>query len=178
MYPGVFMYHCGTPPVIEHLANGMYGEVIVDPATAWAPATEYGIVQSEFYTMKNADGSYSLDMDKAMAVQPDYVVFNGYANQYKADPITVKAGQRIRLFVLNAGPSNFSAFHVIGAMFDEVYIDGNPANEMVGNQTVAIAPGGGATVELVIPQAGLYPFVTHSFADASKGALGVIKVTD
>lgn len=178
MYPGVFMYHCGTPPVLEHLANGMYGTIIVDPAEGWAPATEYAIVQSEFYTAKSADGSYIVDMDKAMADQPDYVVFNGYVNQYKSAPLTVKTGQRIRMFVLNAGPSNFSAFHVIGAMFDKAYIDGNPANVMVGNQTVTIAPGGGAVVELVIPQAGLYPFVTHSFADASKGAVGVIKVTD
>jgi nitrite reductase (NO-forming) len=178
MYPGVFMYHCGTPPVLEHLANGMYGTIIVDPTEGWAPATEYAVVQSEFYTAKTADGSYIVDMDKAILDQPDYVVFNGYANQYKSAPLTVKTGQRIRLFVLNAGPSNFSAFHVIGAMFDKVYIDGNPANVMVGNQTVTIAPGGGAVVELLIPQAGLYPFVTHSFADASKGAAGVIKVTD
>jgi nitrite reductase (NO-forming) len=178
LVPGVFMYHCGTPPVLEHLANGMYGEIIVDPANGWAPATEYALVQSEFYTMKTADGSYMIDMDKATADQPDYVVFNGYANQYKSAPLTAKAGQRIRLFIVNAGPSNFSAFHVIGALFDKVYVDGNPANAMDGNQTVTIPPGGGAVFELVMPQAGLYPFVTHSFADASKGALGVIKVTN
>lgn len=106
------------------------------------------------------------------------MVFNGYANQYKSAPLAAKAGQRIRLFVVNAGPSNFSAFHVIGALFDKVYVDGNPANAMSGNQTITIPPGGGAVFELVIPQVGLYPFVTHSFVDASKGALGVIKVTD
>jgi nitrite reductase (NO-forming) len=177
MYPGVFMYHCGTPPVLEHIANGMYGAIIVDPASGWEQATEYALVQSEFYTLKQPDGSYALSMNKALASQPDYVVFNGYSNQYKQAPLAVKAGQRIRLFVLNAGPSQFSAFHVIGAMFDKVYVDGNPANVMTGNQTVTIAPGGGAVFELQIPQAGLYPFVTHSFADASKGALGVIQVT-
>ena len=176
-YPGVFMYHCGTPTVIYHMANGMYGTIIVDPANGWAPATEYALVQSEFYTNQIPDGSYSVDVTKMMSNIPDYVVFNGYADQYKDTPLTAKVGQRVRLFILNAGPSQFSAFHVIGALFSDVYIDGNPANHMVGNQTITIPPGGGVVVEMVIPAAGLYPFVTHSFSDASKGAMGVLKVT-
>ena len=175
-FPGIFMYHCGTPPVIEHIANGMYGAIIVDPASGWSPAKEYVLVQSEFYTRKLSDGSYAYDNAKAMAVQPDYVTFNGYTNQYKDAPLTAQLGQRVRLFVLNAGPSEFSAFHVIGAMFTNTYVDGNPANHMVGNQTVTIPPGGGAVVELTIPEAGQYPFVTHSFANASAGALGVIDI--
>lgn len=176
-YPGVFMYHCGTPTVIDHMANGMYGTIIVDPANAWAPAKEYVLVQSEFYTAQNSDGTYSLDPTKVMNGQPDYVVFNGYANQYKPAPLMAKAGEHIRLYILNAGPSQFSAFHVIGAIISNAYMDGNPANRTQGNQTVMVAPGGGTIVDLVIPAAGLYPFVTHSFADASKGAMGVIKVT-
>jgi nitrite reductase (NO-forming) len=175
--PGVFMYHCGTPMVIDHMANGMYGTIIVDPATAWTPAKEYALVQSEFYTTQNADGSYSMDQTKIMNDQPDYVVFNGYANQYKDAPLTAKAGERIRLYVLNAGPSQFSAFHVIGAIISHAYVDGNPANMTQGNQTVTVAPGGGTIVDLVIPEAGQYPFVTHAFVDASKGALGIIKVS-
>ena len=176
-YPGVFMYHCGAPTVIYHMANGMYGAIIVDPATGWTPAQEYVLVQSEFYTARLADGSYFVDPQKLDAGNPDYVVFNGYANQYKADPLTARAGQRVRLFLVNAGPTLFSAFHVIGAIFSDTYVDGNPANHMVGNQTVTIPPGGGVVVELTMPQAGLYPFVTHSFTDVGKGALGVIKVT-
>jgi nitrite reductase (NO-forming) len=175
-FPGVFMYHCGTPTVIYHMANGMYGTIIVDPANGWAPAQEYALVQSEFYTAQNPDGSYSVDSTKMMNSTLDYVVFNGYANQYKDAPLTAKAGQKIRLYILDAGPSQFSAFHVIGAVFSEAYMDGNPANHTQGNQTVMVAPGGGMVVELTIPDAGLYPFVTHSFADASKGAVGVIKV--
>jgi nitrite reductase (NO-forming) len=112
------------------------------------------------------------------AVQPDYVVFNGYANQYKDAPLTAEPGQRVRLWVLNAGPTTFSAFHVIGALFDAAYADGNPQNEQHGMQTVTIPPGGGYMVELTIPDAGLYPFVTHSFAYTGKGALGLIKVGD
>ncbi len=176
-YPGVFMYHCGAPVVIYHMANGMYGAIIVDPAQGWAPAQEYVLVQSEFYTTQLPDGTYGVDPNKLTSGIPDYVVFNGYVNQYKTSPIVAKAGERIRIFIVNAGPSEFSAFHVIGAIFSDTYADGNPANHMVGNQTVTIPPGGGMVVELTIPEAGLYPFVTHSFADVGKGALGVLKVT-
>jgi nitrite reductase (NO-forming) len=176
-YPGVFMYHCGAPVVIYHMANGMYGAIIVDPASGWAPAQEYVLVQSEFYTQKLSDGTYSVDPTKMSNGIPDYVVFNGYANQYKTDPIAAKAGQRIRIFLVNAGPTEFSAFHVIGAIFSDTYADGNPANHQVGNQTVTIPPGGGMVVEFTVPEAGLYPFVTHSFADVGKGAVGVLKVT-
>jgi nitrite reductase (NO-forming) len=105
-------------------------------------------------------------------------VFNGYANQYRDAPLIATPGERIRLWVLNAGPTTFSAFHVIGALFDTAYADGDPKNEQHGMQTVTIPPGGGYMVELVIPDAGLYPFVTHSFAYTGKGALGLIKVGD
>ncbi len=175
-YPGVFLYHCGMTPVTDHIANGMYGAIIVDPASGWAPAQEYALVQSEFYTQKNADGSYSLSEQKMMAMQPDYVVFNGYAAQYVSNPLTAQPGQKIRLFVVNAGPSEFSAFHVIGAIFSDYYPDGNPANHMVGDQTITIPPGGGAVVELTIPDAGKYTFVTHAMAEAMMGAIGSIKV--
>jgi nitrite reductase (NO-forming) len=175
-YPGVFMYHCGTPPVMDHMANGMYGAIIVDPANSWTPAREYVLVQSEFYTQQNADGSFVLSESKMMSDMPDFVVFNGYANQYKTAPLAASPGQRVRLFLVNAGPSQFSAFHVIGAVFSDVYVDGNPANHTQGDQTVTVPPGGGSVVELTMPDGGLYPFVTHSFADADKGATGVIKV--
>ncbi len=177
-YPGVFLYHCGTPPVMVHMANGMYGAIIVDPANGWAtPAQEYVLVQSEFYTQRAANGTYTLSDTKMMNNMPDYVVFNGYADQYTQAPLTVKAGQRIRLFVVNAGPSHFSAFHVIGAIFSDTYADGNPANHLQGNQTVTIPPGGGEVVELTIPEAGAYPVLTHSFMDATMGALAMIKAT-
>jgi len=175
-YPGVFMYHCGTPPVIAHIANGMYGAIIVDPAEGLPPAREYALVQSEFYTKLGNAGTYQYDGAKAMAVQPDYTVFNGYANQYKDSPLAANPGELIRIWLVNAGPSEFSAFHVIGAIFDKTYPDGNPKNVEYGRQTVTVPPGGGYMVELTVPDAGLYPFVTHSFADASKGALGILNV--
>ena len=176
-FPGVFMYHCGTPTVAHHMANGMYGAIIVDPAGGWSPAREYVLVQSEFYMKANGDGTFGLDVNGIMAGNPpDLVVFNGYANQYKDAPLTAKPNEKVRLFVLNAGPSDFSAFHVIGAIMSDVYADGNPANKTVGQQTVTIPPGGGAVLEFSVPEAGTYPFVTHSFSDAMKGAIGVLKV--
>ncbi|HEU5376332.1 MAG TPA: hypothetical protein VFV38_12880, partial [Ktedonobacteraceae bacterium] len=122
------------------------------------------------------DGTYTVDPQKLSDGIPDQVVFNGYANQYQSAPLIAHAGQRIRLFLVNAGPTLFSAFHVIGAIFSDTYIDGNPANHLVGNQTVTIPPGGGIVVELTMPEAGEYPFVTHAFADVGKGAVGMLKV--
>ena len=175
-YPGVFMYHCGTGPVLQHLINGMYGAVVVDPAQPFAPAHEYVLVQSEFYLSKGKTGNWDGDLVRASAVQPDFVVFNGAAGQYQQQPLQASAGELIRLHVVNAGPTLFSAFHVIGAIFDKVYPDGNPTNVLRGVQTWTIPPGGGATFELIIPEAGQYPFVTHSFAYTGLGAIGVIEV--
>lgn len=174
--PGVFMFHCGTPPAFMHISSGMYGAIVVDPKTPLPPAKEFGLVESEFYVRQGPNNTYLPDAQKVLDVKPDYVVWNGVADQYQAHPLTVKAGQRIRLYVLNAGPTLFSAFHVIGWIFDKVYADGNPENVLHGVQTYAIPPGGGAMFELTIDQPGLYPFVTHSFAYTGKGAVGVIKV--
>ena len=175
-WPGVFMYHCGTGPVLEHIANGMYGAIVVDPAEAFTPAREYVLVQSEFYLKEGENGAWAGDSERMAAVQPDFVVFNGAASQYTQQPLPAAVGERIRLYVVNAGPTLFSAFHVIGAVFDRVYADGNPLNVMRGISTWTIPPGGGATFELVIPEAGQYPFVTHSFAYTGLGAVGLLDV--
>lgn len=180
-YPGVFMYHCGTPPVLEHISNGMYGAIIVKPAVPLAPATggEYVLVQSEFYlnSRPSTDGAYSGNYTKMLNGNPDYVVFNGKAFQYQANPLHVKPNQLVRLYVLNVGPNHWSAFHVIGAIMDTVYIDGNPLNVMHGLQTLNIPPSGGAVVDMYFRDpGGKNPFVTHDFADASKGAVGVFVV--
>ncbi|MBI1800770.1 MAG: multicopper oxidase domain-containing protein [Chloroflexi bacterium] len=176
-YPGVFMYHCGTAPVLQHLASGMYGAIVVDPAEGMPKADhEYVLVQSEFYVNKDDKGLFQTDYVKATKGDPDYVVFNGFANQYASEPLAANPGERIRLYVMNAGPTTTSAFHVIGAIFDKVYPGNNPKNAISGEQTYNIPPGGGATFDLIIPEKGLYPFVTHSFASTGKGALGLINV--
>jgi nitrite reductase (NO-forming) len=172
------MYHCGTPPVLMHISNGMHGAIIVQPKDGWPEkAREYVLVQSEYYVGAPDDkGVCRGDLAKMGQARPDYVVFNGYANQYKDTPLVADPGELIRLHIVNSGPSLFSAFHVIGTLFVAAYADGNPANKVVGQQTVTIPPGGGYTVELRIPDEGLYPFVTHSFAYTGLGALGIIKV--
>lgn len=176
-WPGVFMFHCSAGPVIEHIANGMYGAIIVDPATPMAPAREYALVQSEFYVGKKGQ-AYTGDLTKMMAATPDYVVFNGMVNQYVEHPLRANPGELVRLYVVNAGPSQTSAFHLIGTIFSAVYPDGNLANKLTGVSTYAIPAGGAAMFEVTMPAEGSYPFVTHSFADASKGAIGVIQVGD
>jgi nitrite reductase (NO-forming) len=168
--PGVFYYHCGTDPMIQHIANGMFGAVIVEPRQAVVkPDREYVIVQSEIYPTP-------FDVDSMMAGKPKFVVFNGKANRYLDEPLKAKPGELIRLHVVNAGPNHFSAFHVIGAIFDRVYASGNPKNVEYGVQTYTLPPGGGATFDLIIPEEGMYPMVTHSLQDALTGALGVIHV--
>jgi nitrite reductase (NO-forming) len=180
--PGAYMVHCGTPPITMHIMQGMYFAIIVDPKNGWGTQAdkEFVLVQSEFYTMQNATGALIPDWNGAMAKQATHVVFNGRKFQYKDNPLTVDVGDRVRLFVVNAGPTFRSDFHVVGAVFDRVYPDGNPKNALEGVQTQTIPAGGGAVFETVFEAdasgEGLYPFVTHSFADAEKGAVGIIKV--
>jgi nitrite reductase (NO-forming) len=173
--PGAFMYHCGTAPVALHIANGMYGAIIVDPRQGRTPAREFVFVQSEFYTKALPDSTRVIDWDKLLGLAPDYVVFNGREAEYAHHPIQVKVGERLRLYVVNAGPNRFSAFHVVGAIFDRVYMDGSLAHPLEGVQTVTVPVGGGAIFEARLVEAGTYPFVSHAFADATKGAVGMFE---
>lgn len=171
--PGAFMYHCGTPPVLAHIANGMYGAIIVDSTEGpqFSIAREYVLVQSEFYNDAN-------DIDDMMNGEAKVVAFNGKAFKYKENPLEAKPGELIRIFVVNAGPNNFSAFHIVGTIFEKAYLNGNPKNVEYGVQTVTVPPGGSYAVELKVPDEGLYPIVTHSFKDATKGAMGFLKITE
>jgi nitrite reductase (NO-forming) len=175
--PGAFMYHCGTAPVAMHIANGMYGAIIVDPARPRPKAREFVFVQSEFYlTPKPAtDGTHGLEWERLLSLAPDHVVFNGRANQYASHPIQVRPGELLRLYLVNAGPNQISSFHVVGGIFERVFQDGSQANQLVGVQTVNVPVGGGSIFELRLREPGDYPFVTHAFADATKGAVGVLR---
>jgi nitrite reductase (NO-forming) len=177
--PGAFMYHCGTAPVAMHIANGMYGALIVDPATPRPQAKEVALVQSEFYLTPDdgKGGLRSLDWQKLLGLAPDHVVFNGRVAQYAEHPIEVKAGELIRLYVVNAGPNRFSSFHVVGGIFEKVFEDGSLDRPLRGVQTVNVPVGGGAIFEIRLRQPGDYPFVTHAFADATKGAVGIFRAT-
>lgn len=180
---GAFMVHCGTPPVTMHIMQGMYLPIIVDPKGGWGTKAdkEFVIVQSEFYTKPTADsGVVQADWDAQRVKQASYVVFNGKAGQYKDHPLKVAVGDRVRFYVVNAGPNFDSDFHLVGAIFDRVYPDANPAHALEGVQTYPVPAGGGVVFEAVFNKdasgEGLYPFVTHSFADAEKGAVGMVQV--
>lgn len=176
--PGVFVYHCGTPPILLHMANGMYGAIVVDPADDPRPKAdkEYVLVQSEWYTQQISGNLMGPDFGKMQKMQPDIVAFNGVAFQYKDHPLTAEPGQRVRLHVVNAGPSLWSAFHVVGAIFDKVYTDGDPKHARSHVSTYTVAPGEGTVFDLVIPDAGEYVFVDHAFAHLDKGAAGVLDI--
>ena len=181
--PGVFLVHCGTPPVMLHIMQGMYLPIIVDPAGGW-PTTvnrEFVILQSEFYATRQDSGVAQPDWQGALGRDAAYVVFNGRAFQYQQTPLQVSEGDRVRLFVVNAGPNLTSDFHIVGAIFDRVYPDGDPSHALARVQTYPVPPGGGVVFETTFAKgesgAGTYAFVTHAFADATKGAVGVIRVS-
>jgi len=173
-YPGVFMYHCGTPMVLLHMISGMIGMVIVEPKDGFPGKADHevAIIQNEYYLKANG-AFYEPDTVLAMKRQPNFVSFNGKAGQYIIHPIKVKAGERIRLYFLNVGPNNISSFHIIGTILDKVWLDGNPANEFHGMQAVLVGPAQGAIIEFVLPEKGNYTFVDHSFANAEMGAAGI-----
>jgi nitrite reductase (NO-forming) len=178
--PGVFMYHCGTKPVLAHIANGMYGAIVVDPVPALPRVDrEYVLVAGEWYL--SGDGVSApaqLDMNKARAMMPDWTAFNGYAHQYVEHPLTADPGDTVRFYVVDAGPSLTTAFHVVGTIFDTVYPNGdmNPDHVLNGVQTVDVPAGGGAVFEVKIDEPGLYPFVSHAFAHVDLGQVGLLKV--
>ena len=178
--PGVYMYHCGTKPVLAHIANGMYGAIVVDPKTPLPPAAKsYVLVASEWYLNAPGTGSPAqLDMAKARAAQPDWATFNGYARQYVDHPLTAKPGDLVRFYVVDAGPSLTTAFHIVGTILNKAYPDGDmtPGHELTGIQTSDVPAGGGAVFEVKIDQPGLYPFVSHSFASVDMGQVGLLKV--
>jgi len=186
-YPGVFMYHCVTPPMVDHVASGMYGMTVVEPKGGWPTRVdrEYVIIQGDFYAKPDPEKRkvdnlpvYVLDKDKALARTPTQVVFNGRFNGMVDKPLVARPGERIRLYVLNVGPGSGSSFHIVGSIFDRVWMGGNPANEMRGLQTVDLGASSSAIVELPVPEKGDYIMVDHYFANASLGAIGLIGVSD
>ncbi len=177
---GVFAYHCTAIPVLDHIAGGMYGMLIVEPKGGWpgGPAQEVTLVQSEFYGLPNASGLVIGDHAKMVDAHPDFVVFNGKLNHYTIDhPIPLKAGKPVRLFFLDAGPNLSSTFSIEGVIFRTVYAGGNPANAMHGLANFQVGAGGSAIFEFTIGEPGNYPFADQSRAGAYKGARGIFSVT-
>ncbi len=181
-YAGVWMYHCGTAPALHHIANGMYGMLIVEPKGGFAPVdTELAIVQSEWYLGPQGDLT-SLEKASTGNPAPDFVVFNGVANQYKDNPIKTPTNGRVRIFILDAGPNIDSSFHIVGTIFDTVTKEGIqllPGNASGwGSQAVDLSPAQAAIIELSPKEDGLYPIVTHAFNFVGRGALGLLQAGD
>ncbi len=179
--PGLYVYHCATAPVGMHIGNGMYGLILVEPKAGLPKVDrEYYVMQGDFYT-KGKYGEAGLqpfDMEKAIKEQPDYVVFNGSVGALNGDKaITAKVGERVRLYVGNGGPNMVSSFHVIGEIFDKVYVEGGKL-ENSNVQTTLVPAGGSAITEFKVDVPGTFIIVDHSiFRAFNKGALGMLKVT-
>ncbi|MFG2053198.1 multicopper oxidase domain-containing protein [Micromonospora sp. NPDC048930] len=173
---GIWMYHCSTMPMLHHIGNGMYGAVIIDPPDLPPVQREYVLVQSELYL--GPDGQPG-DLAKMQAERPDAVVFNGYVAQYAHRPLPARVGERVRVWLLDAGPNRDTSFHVVGAQFDTVYREGrweSRPTDPGGAQVLSLSPAAGGFVELTFPGPGHYPFVSHSMVDAERGARGMFEV--
>ena len=187
---GVWMYHCSTMPMSAHIAAGMHGTVIVEPAEGLPEVDrEYVVVQSEVFTddARSAEEATDIDPAKVSAEQIDRVVFNGVANQYDQEPFQAKVGERVRFYVLDAGPNRASSFHIVGGQFDTVFREGGYlikdgvdafGTQNAGSQALALQPAEGGFVELTFPEAGHYPVVSHIMIDAERGAHGIVEVTN
>ena len=178
-FAGAWMYHCGTAPALHHIGNGMYGAIVIDPPDLLPVDEEFFVVQSELYLGPEAQPG---DLTKMMNEDFDAVVFNGYHSQYMYAPIHVEAGERYRVWVINDGPSENSAFHIVGTIFDTVFKEGaytlQPDESHGGSQVLDLQPAQGGFVEFTFAEDGLYPFVTHKFANVGKGAIGFFAVGD
>jgi nitrite reductase (NO-forming) len=175
-FAGAFMYHCGTAPVLMHIGSGMFGAIIVSPREALPPAKEFVLIQNEYYLAEAANGTRASDYQKMLNTLPDFVTFNGRPSQYVQEPIRVRVGDRVRFWVVSAGPSHPCNFHVVGEQFDTVYLGAPPGMPIRGVQTFSVPPGGGMVYELVCDVAGEFPFVNHGFGHGQKGAIGILIV--
>jgi nitrite reductase (NO-forming) len=178
--PGVFMYHCGTAPAFVHIANGMYGAIVVEPRNLPRADRQYVLVSSEWYLDGPGDKTpASLDLTKAEQMTPDWVTWNGYAHQYKEHPLTADPGQTVRFWVVDAGPSLNTEFHVVGTILSRAWLNADLVDApQHAIQTAVVPAGGGGVFDVRIPKPGIYPFVSHAFASVAMGEVGLLKVGD
>jgi nitrite reductase (NO-forming) len=182
LHPGLYVYHCGTAPVVMHVANGMYGLILVEPKEGLPKVDhEYYVMQGEFYTKgPNAEaGLQPFSMEKAIDEKPEYIVFNGAVGSMLGDSaLQAKVGETVRLYVGNGGPNLTSSFHVIGEVFDRVWPAGNASLIEHNVQTTTVAPGGSAIVDFTVNVPGTFVLVDHALARAfNRGALAQLKVS-
>ncbi|MFF0112862.1 multicopper oxidase domain-containing protein [Streptomyces prasinus] len=174
---GAWLYHCSTAPMLQHIGNGMYGAVIIDPPGLKKADHTYALVSSELYL--GTPGS-TAQVAKMRRNEPDAWAFNGVAAQYAERPLKARAGERVRFWVVAAGPRNGIAFHIVGTVFDTVYKEGAHLlrpDDPGGAQVLDLAPAQGGFVETTFPEAGHYAFVDHDMRHAEAGAHGIVEVT-
>jgi nitrite reductase (NO-forming) len=177
---GLYVYHCATAPVGMHIANGMYGLILVEPPEGLPTVDkEYYVMQGDFYTVGKyrEKGVQPFDMQKAIDENATYVLFNGQENALTGDKaLTAKVGEKVRMYVGNGGPNLASSFHVIGEIFDRVYSEGG-SRYQENVQTTTVPPGGSTLVDFKVEAPGTYILVDHAlFRTFNKGALGMLKV--
>ena len=182
MNPGLYVYHCAVHPIPAHIANGMYGMILVEPEGGLSPVDrEFYVLQSEFYTTGafGAPGLQAFDGAKGAAEHPTYVVFNGSVGSLTGDgALTAKVGDRVRMYFGNAGPNLVSSWHVIGEIFDRVYREGSMTTPPLENvQTTTVPAAGSSIAEFTVDVPGNYILVDHSIFRIEKGAIGILNVT-
>lgn len=178
---GLYIYHCATPPVPDHVANGMYGLILVEPLEGLPKVDkEFYVVQSEFYTKEDFgfQGLTTYDREKGLEEHPTYIVFNGkYGSLIGEGALQAKVGDKVRIFFGNGGPNLTASFHVIGEIFDRVYREGGM--NKIGDknvQTTLVPPGGSAIVEFMVEVPGTYTLVDHAVFRFEKGAIGQLSI--
>jgi len=183
---GVWMYHCSTMPMSNHIANGMFGAVVIEPDGLDAVDRSYVLIQSEMYLGNEGEAASATKIATGI---PDIVAFNGCAFQYDAHPLAAKVGERVRIWVLDAGPNSSWSFHVVGTQFDTVWSEGaysvyhgtsadGITEGTTGAQVLSLQAAEGGFVEFVPVEAGHYAIVNHQMSLAEKGAHGVLEVTE
>ena len=178
---GLYFYHCATasPSIPEHIANGMYGGILVEPVGGLPRVDkEFYVVQSEFYTKPGKKGdTLEFSFENGLAEQPSHVVFNGSAGSLIKNPLQAKVGETIRMFYINAGPNHVASWHIIGEIFDRVYPEGSLVTPPLENIQTTVVPAGGASMaEFRVEVPGTYINVDHSIFRIAKGAVGLLKV--
>ena len=171
------MYHCGTAPAFMHIANGMYGAIIVEPGNLPHADRQYVLVSGEWYLNNAGLGKAAgLDLTKALNMTPDWVTWNGYAAQYKTHPLTASPGQTVRFWVVDAGPSLNTEFHVVGSILSRAWLNADLVDAPQHDIQTAVVPAGGGGVFDITARRGIYPFVSHSFASVQMGEVGLLNV--
>ena len=178
--PGLYVYHCATPSpsIPEHIANGMYGMILVEPEGGLPPVDkEFYILQSDFYTKEGKGDVLEYDHEKGLAEHPTHVVYNGMANSLTKNPLKAEVGDKIRIFFGNAGPNLVSSWHIIGEIFDKVWTEGSLTTPPLENVQTTLVPAAGSSVaEFTVEMPGTYLTVDHSIYRIAKGAVGYLKV--